>query len=147
MIVRRILRRPFAYGGSVEWGFRTDMPEVPGAAHLVVLPSCQENFSKALIEAAAAGRAVVRNSLLARPFLDHWLGAKFSEVAAPVAEILLIGTFLNGVAVVPFSILRAQGRPDAVAKIHAIELVPFVAVLWLCLRAFALPGAALAWDR
>jgi O-antigen/teichoic acid export membrane protein len=83
--------------------------------------------------------------LLARPFLDLWLGAKFSEMAAPVAEILLIGTFLNGIAVVPFSILRAQGRPEAVAKIHAIELIPFVAVLWLCLRAFGLPGAAFAW--
>ena len=46
--------------GVVEfWGFRSDMPEVFGRSHIVVLPSYREGFPKALIEAAACGRAVV----------------------------------------------------------------------------------------
>ena len=46
--------------GVVEfWGFRSDMPAVLGQSHLVVLPSYREGFPKALIEAAACGRAVV----------------------------------------------------------------------------------------
>jgi glycosyltransferase involved in cell wall biosynthesis len=46
--------------GVVEfWGFRSDMPDVLGQSHLVVLPSYREGFPKALIEAAACGRAVV----------------------------------------------------------------------------------------
>jgi glycosyltransferase involved in cell wall biosynthesis len=41
------------------WGFRSDMPDVFAQAHIVVLPSYREGFPKALIEAAACGRAVV----------------------------------------------------------------------------------------
>ena len=41
------------------WGYRTDMPEVIASANLVVLPSYREGMPKVLLEAAAAGRAVV----------------------------------------------------------------------------------------
>lgn len=46
--------------GHVEWwGHRTDMPEVFRQAHVVCLPSYREGLPKVLIEAAAAGRAIV----------------------------------------------------------------------------------------
>ncbi len=46
--------------GAVEyWGFCTDMPEVLSRASIIVLPSYREGLPKALIEAAACGRAVV----------------------------------------------------------------------------------------
>jgi len=46
--------------GIVEWwGHRRDMAEVLAQAHMVVLPSYREGLPKALIEAAACGRAVV----------------------------------------------------------------------------------------
>lgn len=46
--------------GIIEWwGQRTDMPAVLTKAHIVVLPSYREGLPKALIEAAACGRAVV----------------------------------------------------------------------------------------
>ncbi len=46
--------------GIVEyWGWRNDMPEVLGRAHIVCLPSYREGLPKVLLEAAAAGRAVV----------------------------------------------------------------------------------------
>jgi glycosyltransferase involved in cell wall biosynthesis len=46
--------------GVVEWwGWRQDMPAVFANAHLVCLPSYREGLPKALIEAAAAGRAIV----------------------------------------------------------------------------------------
>jgi glycosyltransferase involved in cell wall biosynthesis len=46
--------------GVVEWwGHRDDMPEVFAQANLVCLPSYREGLPKALIEAAACGRAIV----------------------------------------------------------------------------------------
>ncbi|MDP3575823.1 MAG: glycosyltransferase family 4 protein [Archangium sp.] len=46
--------------GIVEWwGHRTDMPEVLRQAHVVCLPSYREGMPKALLEAAAMGRAIV----------------------------------------------------------------------------------------
>jgi glycosyltransferase involved in cell wall biosynthesis len=50
----------WAAEGVVEnWGYRADMPQVLASATLVVLPSYREGLPKALIEAAACGRAVV----------------------------------------------------------------------------------------
>lgn len=46
--------------GVVEWwGHRADMPEVFRQANVVCLPSYREGMPKALLEAAAAGRAIV----------------------------------------------------------------------------------------
>lgn len=46
--------------GVVEWwGLRDDMPDVLAQATLVVLPSYREGCPKALLEAAACGRAIV----------------------------------------------------------------------------------------
>lgn len=46
--------------GAVEWlGQRQDMAEVLAMSHLVCLPSYREGLPKALLEAAASGRAIV----------------------------------------------------------------------------------------
>lgn len=46
--------------GLVEWwGRRDDMPKVLAQAHVVCLPSYREGLPKALLEAAASGRAIV----------------------------------------------------------------------------------------
>lgn len=50
----------WAAEGVVEWwGQREDMPEVYAACHVVCLPSYREGLPKALLEAAACGRAIV----------------------------------------------------------------------------------------
>lgn len=79
------------------------------------------------------------------PFLELWVGIQFTRHAAPVGEILLLGIWINGLASVPFTMLQAQGRPDLVARFHVLELVPFLAVLWVGLQFWGLAGAAWAW--
>lgn len=90
---------------------------------------------------AICGPAII----VAGPFLTWWTGAAFAGPATPVMQLLLLGAWVNGVAYIPHALLQAQGRPDLVAKLHAVEIVPFIAVLWVLLHQFGLPGAALAW--
>lgn len=83
--------------------------------------------------------------LLAGPFFALWINPGFSLEAAPVARILLLGAWINGLAFLALSLLQGQGRPDLAAKIHALELVPFILLLWALITHFGLVGAAAAW--
>lgn len=83
--------------------------------------------------------------LLAHFFLTLWVGARIAAVSAPVADILLLGAWANGVAFIPYAFLQGKGRPDLTAKAHMIEVIPFIAVLIGLTHALGLPGAALAW--
>ena len=96
--------------------------------------------------AYAFGAICAPGIILAAPLLRLWLGADFASYATPVAQILLIGAWANGLGFLPYSLLQAQGRPDITAKIHAVEVVPFVGLLYGAMTLLGLPGAALAWS-
>ncbi|WOH53661.1 flippase [Bradyrhizobium sp. sBnM-33] len=83
--------------------------------------------------------------LLTKLALGMWVGEDFALESHLVAEILLIGVWINGLALIPFTLLQAQNRPDLVAKLHALEVIPFVLLLSLFIKIFGLPGAAMAW--
>jgi O-antigen/teichoic acid export membrane protein len=91
---------------------------------------------------AVCGPAIV----IAGSFMSLWIGPDFSAHATPVLELLFVGAWVNGIAFVPYSFLQAQGRPDLVAKLHALEFLPFIGILLLLLYRFGLTGAALAWS-
>jgi O-antigen/teichoic acid export membrane protein len=84
-------------------------------------------------------------TVLVKPFLSAWLGSEFARFSAPVGQILLIGMWVNSLAFIPFTLLQGQGRPDIVAKLHALELIPYVVVLWIAIKLAGLQGAACAW--
>ncbi|WP_239058662.1 flippase [Acidithiobacillus ferrianus] len=88
---------------------------------------------------------IIAGIFLMRPFLELWVGIPFALQAAPVGAIILVGVWGNGLSFMPLIMLEGQGRPDLVAKLHAIELVPYAALLWFSLTLYGLPGAALAW--
>jgi O-antigen/teichoic acid export membrane protein len=82
--------------------------------------------------------------LLAHPFMTLWLGAAFAGHMRGIAEILLDGAWINCLAWVPVTLLQAQRRPGLVARLHVIELAPFVALVWLGVHFGGIYGAALA---
>ena len=104
-------------------------------------------LTKRAITVVGVGMALVvaPGILLVEPFINLWLGADFGARAGPVAQLLLLGMWANGVAFVPFVLLQARGRPDIVAKFHLLEFVPFVALLWFLTDRFGIGGAAVAW--
>jgi O-antigen/teichoic acid export membrane protein len=80
------------------------------------------------------------------PLLEVWVGSDIASSSAPVGEILLIGFWLNSLAVIPFALLQAQGRPDLPAKFHLLELAPYIGGLLLGLHFAGIQGAAWAWS-
>ncbi|MDQ6702147.1 MAG: oligosaccharide flippase family protein [Pseudomonadota bacterium] len=102
---------------------------------------------KAVITLAYAYGAICAPAVvLAGPFLELWMGKDFGSIARPVAELLFIGAWINGLGFILSALLQGQGRPDIVAKVHALEIIPYIAVLWFLMNRFGLLGAAAAWD-
>lgn len=83
--------------------------------------------------------------LVIGPFLDLWVGHEFAQASTLVAQILLFGTWMNGVSFLPYHQLQAQARPKVTAFVHLMEAPPFLLCLWLLIQHAGLPGAALAW--
>ena len=83
--------------------------------------------------------------ILVTPFIAWWMGKDFALIAGPVAELLLVGAWINGLAYIPAVLLQGQNRPDIVAKFNALEIIPFIGVLWLLATHFGLIGSAVAW--
>ena len=95
---------------------------------------------------AAAMTPVVVGGSLALPILMRlWLGADFAGHATPIGLIFLIAVWFNGLAFVPYALLQANNRPDLTAKIHLIQVAPFLIILFLGVHYFGLEGAAWAW--
>jgi O-antigen/teichoic acid export membrane protein len=101
---------------------------------------------KALVPLAYGYACVCAPAIvLIYPFIIWWMGKDFATSAGPIAELLLIGAWVNGLAYIPAGLLQGQNRPDVVAKFHIAEVLPFILVLWLLTSQFGLIGAAAAW--
>jgi O-antigen/teichoic acid export membrane protein len=98
-----------------------------------------------LILAALITGPVLFAILLAAPALTLWLGQDFAAQATLPAELLLIAFWFNALALLPFTVLQAKGRPQTIALIFAIELVPYLAALYIGMSYFGLAGCAAAF--
>jgi O-antigen/teichoic acid export membrane protein len=88
---------------------------------------------------------VVVTVILAGDVLTYWLGVEFSRNGARVMQWLVLGVYLNSLAMIPSTLLQALGRPDLTAKLHLIELPVFLLVLWSMIHMYGIEGAAIAW--
>jgi O-antigen/teichoic acid export membrane protein len=99
------------------------------------------------VTAASLGYAMVCAPaiILAHPFFRYWINPDFALVAGPVAQILFIGAWINGVNFITFTLLQSQGRPDLTGKIHMAEVLPYLVLLWGLTTTVGIEGAAVAW--
>lgn len=84
-------------------------------------------------------------AVLAYPVLALWLSTDFAQDAIHLVLILMVGIWINSVAMVPFTYLHAKGNARLTALFHIGELVVYIASLFYLVHAFGLIGAALAW--
>ncbi len=83
--------------------------------------------------------------LLARQGLQLWLGARFASESTTVAQILMIGVFVNAMARAPFVMVQGYGYAKWTALLHLIELPPYAGALYWLLGRYGIEGAAIAW--
>ena len=81
----------------------------------------------------------------AKEILQIWIGADFALQSFRVLQLMTAAVLLNGLAMMPFSLIQAAGRPDITAKFHILELVLYIPILWLLIREWGISGAAMAW--
>jgi O-antigen/teichoic acid export membrane protein len=62
-----------------------------------------------------------------------------------VVRWIALGCVLNGMAHVSYAALQGAGRPDLTAKVHMLEVVPYLAVVWILTGQFGIAGTAVAW--
>jgi O-antigen/teichoic acid export membrane protein len=82
---------------------------------------------------------------LAPEGLALWLGPDFARQSTAVLRWLAIGVFLGALQHVPSSLMQGVGRPDLVAKLHLVEVPPYLLAAWHLIVRRGIEGAALAW--
>lgn len=104
-----------------------------------LVPTALQSLSCLLTPAAIIGLIMIE------PFLAWWISPVFASHAGLPAQILVVGFWVSSFAQIPFSQLRARGRPDLVAKCHLGELLPYLGFLYLSVHLWGIIGAAVAF--
>lgn len=99
-----------------------------------------------LVLAAVFTPLIVIASVTMEPFLRVWIGPSLASASTPIAIILLGGVWANSLALIPFTLLQGRGRPDLTAKLHLIEVGPYLLVLFIGVKLGGAAGLAVAWS-
>jgi O-antigen/teichoic acid export membrane protein len=89
--------------------------------------------------------AILVLCVFAEEGLALWLSEGFAQNSTLVLQWLAVGVLINSLAFVPFGFIQAAGRPDLTAKLHLLELVPYLGLLWSGMTHFGLEGVAIVW--
>lgn len=81
----------------------------------------------------------------ASEWLSLWLGDEFSFQGRLVVVWLVAGVFINSISQIVFANVQGAGRSDLTAKLHLVEILPYLALLWWALHSWGIAGAAFVW--
>jgi len=77
--------------------------------------------------------------------LTLWLGEDFAAQSWVIVSVMAAGLLFNGIAHVPFAAIQAAGDARTTACLHLFELALYIPLLFFCMQAFGILGAAIAW--
>lgn len=88
---------------------------------------------------------VVVGIFLAKPFLIAWIGESFSQESAGVAELILVGIWLNALVIPRHAKFMATSNPKTIAMVFLIQIPVYLFMVWRGLEYWGVIGAAGAW--
>lgn len=83
---------------------------------------------------------------VAKPLFTLWAGPEYSQQSTLPFYILVCGIFFNVLATVPYTLLIAYGRSDLIARVHLLELLPYITCAFILTYSFGAAGAAIAYS-
>lgn len=84
--------------------------------------------------------------VLARSFFTIWAGPDYGVNSTPAFFIAVGGLIFSILAYAPYCLLVSYGRSEIIARIHVMELLPYLPVAALLTWYFGIIGAAAAWS-
>ncbi|QGU11518.1 oligosaccharide flippase family protein [Leclercia sp. J807] len=89
---------------------------------------------------------VIIGGIFSSYILSTWLGPQYAGDSSVILCILLVGFYFNALAQIPFSTIQAKGNSKITAGIHALEIIPYLILLFILTNHFGLIGTAIAWS-
>ena len=89
---------------------------------------------------------VIAGIFLVQPFLNVWLSKSLATESAGVAELILLGVWINALVIPHHARLMATGNPRTVVMIYLIQIPIYLCLLWAGLKYWGIVGAAGAWS-
>lgn len=127
---------------------------LPGSVARALFPMLSSKVGSAALKLAL--RAVGLQSLVGLSIalvlvlygdvlMGLWLGAEYALKSGQVIQILGFGVLFNAVAMIPQTALQALGKAKASAAVHLVEILPFLALLYILTDWYGIEGTAFAW--
>lgn len=89
---------------------------------------------------------VIISIMFAQPFLYLWVGSHVTEAGYGVAEIILLGIWINTLAIPHHARLLADNNPKIVVFIYLAQIPVYLLLMWIGLTYLGIMGAAIAWS-
>lgn len=78
-------------------------------------------------------------------WLFAWLNQDFALKSHAIVQWLAAGVLINSVAQILYANVQGAGKSDWTAKLHLVEVLPYLLSLYILLKVFGIEGAAIAW--
>lgn len=83
--------------------------------------------------------------ILAPLGIELWLGERFVDTSAVALQIMLIGFVFNSISLISYTSLQSKGHAYITAKVHLLEVAPYLIGLYFSCAYFGVKGAAVVW--
>ncbi|CAN4273173.1 RfbX Membrane protein involved in the export of O-antigen and teichoic acid [Methylophilaceae bacterium] len=82
-----------------------------------------------------------------KPFMNLWIGERFAESSNGIAEIILVGVWINSAVSLSLAkLIASDNKVKAVGLMYVAELPIYVLFIYIGISEFGLIGAAGAWS-
>ena len=132
-LAQRVSMIPYSVAGALFPRFSAEADR----ATAIHLSQTSARTAMAVMTPVVAGGICVMG-----PFLHLWLNNALGAEAVIVGQVALLGWWVNGIAINPFGLLQATGRPKITAILHIVELPVYGALLWGLTVNYGLVGTA-----